>query len=428
MLNLYKLPEIKFPDGFIWGSATAGHQIEGNNSNAQRWFMELADPKLYEVPSGLACNGYKLYREDIALLKELKHQGYRFSIEWSRIQPAEGDFSETALEHYLDELHLLKESGIHSCVTLHHFTHPQWFEQKGGFSKEENLDDWKRYLEYLIPKIAPLVDSWCILNEFNLGGDSNLKEKICKLKAHGFGYRIIKAHSNAPATSAHAFIHRDPKRRYDPMDIALASYLDWTDNEFFFHAIRTGEIVLPFHDMEYMPELKGASDFWGINFYTRAIIDSRTKLGRGRAFDFNRFNMIDQYFYKEEFTPESLIHNLSRLKDLPIWITENGACCDDDRFRIISLAMHLSALSEAAKLYGLDIRAYFYWSLMDNYEWRTFRPRFGLVHVDFETFRRTPKPSAYFYREIIERNSLDGDLFAKYLPELPKLTLYNKPL
>ena len=104
MLNLYQLPEIKFPEKFIWGSATAGHQIEGNNTNAQRWFMEQADPKRFETPSGQACNGYELYREDIALLKELKHQGYRFSIEWSRIQPDEGQFSADALEHYLDEL------------------------------------------------------------------------------------------------------------------------------------------------------------------------------------------------------------------------------------------------------------------------------------------------------------------------------------
>ena len=426
MLNLYKLPKITFPENFLWGSATAGHQIEGNNIHAQRYVQELAHPEKFEQPSGRACNSYELYKEDIALLKELKHQAYRFSIEWSRIEPAEGEFCKEALEHYLNELRLLREAGISSCVTLHHFTHPEWFEEKGGFSKEENLKYWEKYLSFLLPKIAPLVDSWCVLNEFNLGGDSDLAGKKNKLKAHGRGYHLIKAYSSAPVSSAHAFIHRDPKRKYDRMDNALASYLDWTDNEFFFHAIRTGEIVLPFMEMEYVKELKSACDFWAVNFYTRAITDARSASGRGRAWDFNRYNMIDSCFYKEEFTPESLIHNLSRLQDKPVWITENGTCADDDRFRILSLAMHLSALAEGAKLYHLDIRSYFYWSLLDNYEWTSFRPRFGLVHVDFDSFRRTPKKSAYFYREIIENNGLTGSLVEKYLPELPKLALYNE--
>ena len=138
MLNLYKMPAYTFPKGFLWGSATAGHQIEGDNFHCQRWKQELecTDPNV--VPAGKACNSWELYKEDIRLLKELKHQAYRFSIEWSRIEPENGVHDEEALNRYLDQLQLLKEAGIHTSVTLWHFTHPAWFEDLGGFSKEEN--------------------------------------------------------------------------------------------------------------------------------------------------------------------------------------------------------------------------------------------------------------------------------------------------
>ena len=159
MLNLYKMPEYTFPAGFLWGSATAGHQIEGNNIHSQYWKQELEiKTPGYEV-SGMACNSWELYKEDIRILKELKHQAYRFSIEWSRIEPAQGVHDEAALNRYLEQLRLLKEAGIHTNVTLWHFTHPLWFEELGGFSKEENLDHFRRHVAYLVPRIAHLTDS-----------------------------------------------------------------------------------------------------------------------------------------------------------------------------------------------------------------------------------------------------------------------------
>jgi beta-glucosidase len=228
-------------------------------------------------------------------------------------------------------------------------------------------------------------------------------------------------------SSAHAFLHEAPKRPRDFMDNAMADFLDWSNNEFFFHAVRTGEIVFPFRDMEYVPELKDSCDFWAVNFYNRHVIDARSAGGKARPFDFNRYRTVDADFYNCEFTPESFMVNLSRLNDKPIHITENGFCAEDDRFRIISLALNLSALHEAIKLYHLDVREYYYWSLMDNYEWQTFTPRFGLVHVDFKTFERVPKPSAGCYREIIANNGFDGSMIEKYVPELPKFTLYDNP-
>jgi len=166
MYDLFSLPDITFPEGFLWGSATAGHQIEGDNIHSQRWASEQAGH--CEKPSGKACNHYELYREDTALLKKLGHQAYRMSLEWSRLEPVEGSFNQKALDHYLDELRLLKETGLQVFLTLHHFTHPLWFEEKGGFERRENLPLFECFLEYIVPKVSLFVDSWNVINEFNL--------------------------------------------------------------------------------------------------------------------------------------------------------------------------------------------------------------------------------------------------------------------
>jgi beta-glucosidase len=165
-------------------------------------------------------------------------------------------------------------------------------------------------------------------------------------------------------------------------------------------------------------------DFWAVNYYTRHMVDARRAGLEGPRFKHKALKMIPMDFYLEEMYPEGLVANLERLADRPAYITENGCSTSDDRFRIVYLALQLSALSEAIER-GVDVRGYFYWSLMDNYEWGSFVPRFGLVAVDFETFQRTPKPSALFYREVIRRNGFDGEMIRRYLPELP--TLAGRP-
>lgn len=213
-------------------------------------------------------------------------------------------------------------------------------------------------------------------------------------------------------------------RQNDRFDRMMTDWTDWLSNEFFFHAMRTGEIVLPFRDVEYVSEAKDAIDFWAVNYYTREIIDSRKTSGRGKRFRHKSVKMIDMDFYLEEMYPEGLVANLERLADKPIYITENGCSCDDDRLRIIYIALNLCALHEAIDR-GLDVRGYFYWSLMDNFEWGSFIPRFGLVDVDFDTFKRTPKPSSHFFREIIERNGVTQAMLSEYLPDMPRMTTYG---
>ncbi len=425
MLNLHNILPLKFPENFLWGSATAGHQIEGKNIHSGNYEREMqAD---WPEKSGKACNHWELYREDIEMIKYLGHKGYRLSLEWSRLEPEEGVHDKEALNRYLDMLTRLKNAGIKTFVTLHHFSCPAWFDRLGGFEKRENVRFFERHIEYIAPKIAELTDFWCVSNEFNICGGNgpeaaNLRAN--ELYAHAKGYHIIKQYSKAPISSAHALRICVPQNPYDKFDTQLAELDDWMSNEFFFHGIRTGEIVFPYRDGEYVPELKDAIDYWAINYYTRRIISARKKGIDAAPFPASRLPMIDQRIYLEEFFPEGLTTGLLRLKDKPVYITENGVCADDDRWRIIKMILDLAALLEAGKN-GVDIKGYLHWSLMDNYEWGSFVPRFGLVSVDFKDFRRTPKPSAAFLKEVIAENGISHELLKKYLPELPEFTLYK---
>ena len=415
MFDIFSLPEIQMPDGFLWGAGYAGHQVEGNNVHSQWWHNEQKGR--YEHTSGLACNSYDLWERDVEIARECGLKAFRTSVEWSRIEPEEGVFCPEALDHYVQFFAALQARGIQVFATLVHFSVPLWFDKLGSFKKLENLKYFERYLEYVVPKLAPYVNFWNVLNEFNLNGADF---KLGSIRFHALGYHVIKKYSNTPVSSAHALVQYMAKRPFDRWDKTLADYNDLCNHEFFFHAMRTGEILYPFRDGAYEPDVKGTVDFWSINTYVRDLVDARVASSFGTRFDFTRMKMIDKDFYLEEFNPECVIHNLSRLTDKPIYITENGLSCKDDRFRIVFLAEYLAAVREAIRL-GADVRGYLYWSMLDNYEWGSYKPTFGLYSVDRNTFERTPKPSAAFYREIIENNGIPQGLIKKHLGELPTL-------
>ncbi len=425
MTDIFSMKAFNMPEGFLWGSATAGHQIEGDNIYSSHWEKELENLKKDHAPdyaaSGKACNHYELYEQDVNLLSDLGHRAFRMTVEWSRIQPAQGEFNKEATDHYLRELSLLQEKGIKVFLTLVHFTMPRWFDELGGFGKEENIKYFESYLEYIVPLISPYVAYWNTFNETNHASWPT-GPKICTLKFHAMAYHLIKKYSKAPIGMAHALQFYHPYRYHDAADRLLCDHYDYINNEYFFNAIRTGEIVFPFTDGQYCPDLKGASDFWSINWYTRTMLDARKAQPVADKYNHNELTLINKKFYFDEFYAEGMLHSLTRLKDKPVFITENGCCADDDRFRIIYIAHILSALRDAIDS-GVDVQGYLYWSFMDNYEWGSFLPRFGMVHCDFETFKRTPKPSAYFYKEIIENNGLNQELIRKYLSELPSVGL-----
>lgn len=422
MYDVFSVKDAAMPKDFLWGSGYAGHQVEGNNTNSSNWRNEkkgFDNPK-YE-PSGLACNSYEMYMDDVELVSKLGHQAFRTSVEWSRIQPDENSFSEEAAEHYVKFFSALKERGIKTFCTMVHFSIPIWFEDKGGFRKEENLIYFEKYLDYIVPKIAPYVDFYNVLNEFNL---TDAEFKMNSLKFHALGYHTIKKYTDAPVSSAHALPNYMPYRPNNKMDIAFAQYRDANDNEFFFHAMRTGEVIQLGEDGFYSPEIKGTADFWSVNIYTRMLANSLEKAAGKSQYYHKKLRMIDMDFYLEEMYPECMMNTLTRLTDKPVYITENGCSCDDDRFRIVYMILHFSALRQCIDM-GVDVKGFLYWSLLDNYEWGSYYPKFGLCSVDREsgTFARTPKPSALMYKEIIENNGFNQEIIRKYLKELPSLGL-----
>lgn len=429
MLTTLAMKDVIFPDDFLFGAGGAGHQIEGENIHSQFNQWEREERPCFPVKSGKACNHWEMYREDIDMMADMKLQIYRMSIEWARIEPEQGVYDQVALSRYLDMLELLNRKGIKVSLTLHHWSHPNWFEELGGFTKRENIKYFLKHLTYIVPKINDYVHSWNVLNEFNNHGVCPANFGLYKnlTVAHALGYHVIKQYSKAPVSSTHSLIHWQPERSFEPMDRCTAKVLDWAQNEYFIHAIKTGELILPYTDSETVPEVKDSVDYWAINYYTRHMASSRTANLCTHRFDFDRVSMIDHDMYHEEFYPDAFVQHLPRFTGKPVYITENGVAADDDRIRIVYLARHLAALREAMNM-GVDLRGYVCWSLMDNYEWGSFKPRFGLVHVDFETFKRTLKPSAHFFREIIENHGITKAIREKYINPLCDLTTYNLPV
>ncbi len=424
MIDPFSIKPFSFPKGFLFGSATAGHQIEGNNINSNNyyWEQELKKKNPEYETSGLACNSYEMYEEDNKILASLGHKMYRMSIEWSRIEPNEGEFCIDQVEHYIKVFESLKQKGIKLCLSLTHGTMPLWFALKQHYNEYENIKYFERYIEYVAPKVAKYVDYWLIFNEHNGGFQPEKAEyKFNSVRFHARAYHIIKKYSKAPISTAHMLVQQFPKRMHDKFDLVMQNYADLCVNEFFFHAIRTGELVLPFADGIIDKDIKGCCDFWAINSYRRKIIDSRNKDLKSLAYSHELIRLLEEdcTFSDSCFNGECMIHNLTRLIDKPVLITENGLATDDDDFRIIQLVEYLCAISQAIDI-GVDVIGYLHWSLLDNYEWGSYIPKFGLVSVDRENgFKRTVKRSALFYKDVIENNGFNQEILKKYLTKTP---------
>lgn len=418
MIDLNEYKDIEFPKDFLWGAATAGQQIEGNNCSYHD------DPKyaqkyayggvLYEM-AGKACNSYEMYEDDIELLKKMNLSIYRMSIEWCRIEPEENKFSQSAINHYLKILKRLKEENIKVCLTVHHVSHPVWFHERGAFKTMDNLDSWMRYVEKVASEYKDYVDYWIVINEMNIPFEYSIEERINMLQYHAKGYHLIKKYCNTPVSSTLSYSFKEPFRgRYDYPDKVMSDYVDYVENGFFIHAIKTGEIVMPFHDAIYMPELKGTCDFWALNTYIRQMINSRKKEFRFDTYNATHFKALDKPFFTEEICPDIMLQMLMRFNDRPIMITENGIACNDDNRRITYIAAMLQAIRQGIDL-GANVLGYIHWSLMDNWEWGTYHPTFGLATVNKKTYAREMKKSGYFYGEIAENNAMTQEIIQKYI-------------
>ncbi|EKE21009.1 MAG: hypothetical protein ACD_7C00385G0008 [uncultured bacterium] len=423
-----KKQNLKFPKGFLWGAATSAHQVEGGTNNdwtqwekdnadrlsqgaGKKWekwqqekFPEMFDSKNYI--SGRACDHYNRYEEDFDLAKVGGHNAHRFSIEWSRIEPEEGKFDEKEIEHYRQVLMALQERGLEPFVTLWHWPNPIWIGKMGAWENKDTVKYYLRYAERIFDEYKDLVKFWMPLNEpgteVSLGylfGNQppGIKSKIVAnaafknlMQAQKDSYKLAKSISSDFQIGCSHFMFDIKPYNNLPWNILAAKIMDYFANYRFFKKFNDS---CDFFGIQYYQlfsiNLKLGGHFWGI-FENKKVTKLQSDLGW-------------------QIFPEGIYNVLKRASKSgkPIYITENGIADADDLKRPKFIKEHLKFVQKAI-LDGIDIRGYFHWSLIDNFEFvemRGFWPRFGLIEIDHKTLERKPRKSFYVYKKIIAENS-----------------------
>ncbi|HSO69201.1 MAG TPA: family 1 glycosylhydrolase [Arachnia sp.] len=397
------------PD-FLWGAATAAHQIEGDNYNSDFWAMEHSGmaPHIKE-PSGSACDSWHRYREDIRLLAEGGLTTYRFSVEWARIEPADGLFSRAALLHYRDMIDACHEHGVTPVVTLHHFTYPQWFAAGGGSLREDAPQRFAAYTEF-VSEILHDVEWVVTINEPNilaLFGLGLLRRQRAEADA------AAGAVAEAQPTVAMATMPLPPfelATAITAMHRAAVEVLRRTTTAKVGWAI-AAQALMPtegneavwetvFHQWEGVYyEGSAGDDFIGMQSYTSQDVDADGVVPHPESPD----NTLTGWAYR----PDALGINLRRVWEvygIPLLVTENGIATADDTRRIDYTRGALRGMIDAVAD-GVDVLGYCHWSLLDNYEWGSWAPTFGLIAVDRDTdFARHPKPSLAWLGSVAASN------------------------
>jgi beta-glucosidase len=419
---------IRFPADFVFGSATAAHQVEGNNVHNDWWAHEHAPDTNAIEPSGIACDHYHRFVDDFRLLQLLGHPAHRLSIEWSRIEPAEGQIQAAEIDHYRQVLETLRELQIEPWVTLHHFTLPLWFTQRGGFARAENVEPFRRFVELIAQRYGDLVEHWCTINEPSVPAEMGYRFGYFPPRQADAGVaadvltNLFRAHTAAAeAVRAHARLRpqigitlsvmaAEPLHPDSAADRALAAARDAETNGVSFEALRTGVFNYPGRAPVEIAGLGESSDFVGVQYYSRMRYDAALDGLALPALE-RTLSQMGWEVYPEGFGP--LLERAAQT-GLPVYVTENGMACDDDRIRVEYIADHLDVVDRVRRA-GADVRGYFYWSAMDNFEWNFgYGPKFGLVAVDRTTLTRAPRPSAYFFRDIIRERKLTPELVRQY--------------
>jgi beta-glucosidase len=405
------LVERRFPDGFLWGCATAAHQVEGNNHNCDWWEFERRGGILTGDSADPACDHYRRFREDFALLRQLHNNAHRFSLEWSRIEPEEGRFDAVQIAHYREVLAELHAQGMTPMVTLHHFTSPLWFARRGGWAASGAPHAFLRFVRRVAAELGDLVGLWCTINEPNIYAYQGWMEGEFPPGRRGdlVGMLRVLANLSRAHELAVAELHRltpdvpvglahhewlmmpaDPHRRRDRLAARVAQGLmdGWPVRG------RLRQVV------------EAPGDYIGINHYSGSLVTlARPSSGFVRRFNPPGLPVSD---FGWPLQPQWLRVCLDRLRaaDRPIYVTENGVATADDRVRVRFLRGALEALWRSIQD-GVPVQGYFHWTSHDNFEWaHGYSMRFGLIAVDLATQQRTVKPSGRFYAQVAERNAL----------------------
>jgi beta-glucosidase len=385
-----------FPAGFLWGAATSAHQTEGGNVGSDWWALEHAGSPLVPQRSGDAVDSYHRWPEDMDLLAAAGFTDYRFSVEWARIEPAPGEFSVAGLDHYLRMVEGAVDRGLRPLLTLHHFTAPAWFADQGGWAAPDAPDLFARYVGELAPLLVPAVRRVCTINEPNLlavmprllRGEAALEPGLpapdkqdvaALLEAHARARKVLK--DLAPEIEVGWSVACQAFQPEPGAEEACAQHA-WPRETRFLEAARD-------------------DDWVGVQCYTR----HRVGVHAGEPVVLPVPGEAERTLTGWEYYPAALgqaVRSAAVASGVPVIVTENGIATDDDATRIAYTTAALDSLA-AAMADGVDVRGYFHWSLLDNYEWGRWEPTFGLVSVDRRTFRRTPKPSLHWLGALAPR-------------------------
>ena len=414
-------------DGMRLGVSTASTQIEGGEvgSNWNDWYHRGGITDGTDPATG---NDHWLqWQVDTDLLQEMGMQLYRFSIEWARLMPAPGQVDEAAVTRYRQELQALQQRGIRPLMTIHHFSNPMWFENMGAFTKRENLQHYLDLVALAVDRFGDLCSDYITINEPNVyatnsyffgawpPGDKSLGKTIAVMEnlatCHIQAYQLIHARRSAmgyqdtmvgAANHVRVFAPKNPK---NPWHCLSARLTKWLFQDALTEAMTFGKFPLPLKNWAKLP-VGEYTDFIGVNYYTRSTVSG---IGDGVQENSPR-NDLDWEIY-----PQGIVQCAQELYDLlprPIWITENGTCDNNDRFRCRYLYEHLQALCES----DLPVQRYYHWCFCDNFEWiEGNSAKFGLVSVDPATKARTIKTSGRFYSQVIAQGGVTKEMYETFV-------------
>jgi beta-glucosidase len=385
----------KFPDGFLWGSATAAHQIEGGNVNNDWWAWEHNPESGCVASSGDACDSWQRWRDDVDLVADLGLNAYRFSLEWSRIEPAEDEWSMASLDHYRRVCAACLERGIEPVVTFHHFTTPLWLTARGGWEAPDAPERFGRFVSRATAHLGDVTGRACTINELNIIGvmgymvgafPPGVKGDLTRHLA--VNEAMVRAHRVAVEN-----LRAGPGRFPIGLTLSMAELVAEEGGE----QMRDGAVEI-LEDM-FLRATEG-DDYVGVQGYTRL------RFGQSGPLPPEEGIKATQMGY--EYWPQVVEHIVRRaaaVTGIPVIVTENGIATDDDTERVAFMSEALEGVCRCLDD-GIDVRGYFAWSLLDNFEWTYgYSPKFGLCAVDPVTFERRPKPSARWFGGLSRANA-----------------------
>jgi beta-glucosidase len=412
----YAVPRRAMPKGFLWGAAISAHQSEGNDVNSDSWLLENLPETVYKEPSGDACDSYHRYEQDFAIARSVGLNCYRFGIEWARIEPEPGRFSQAELDHYVQVLASCRAHGLLPIVTYNHFTVPRWFAMRGGWEVSDSADLFARFCERATRSLGDQIGMASPFNEANIYLLVKLLRKVATPEYVAKRAAMVAAAAratNSPRFSSILFT--DPDRidanllnahakAYQAIKSGPGKFpVGVTLTTQAIEAVGDGSLAAESESVLYGNwwDAVNASDFIGVQAYTRFRVDSKGIVPPPQGAELTAAGY--------EYYPQALgqmIRLAARKTHKPIYVTESGIGTDDDTRRVAWLDACVAEV-ERCIADGIDVKSYIYWSLLDNFEWtQGYGRRFGLVAVDRGTFVRTPKPSSRHLAEIIRRGGV----------------------